>query len=129
MGTPPTLADQLAPDLVKVVSLGFDTSGVVTTPGPNGTTFIGISGSPIGSADGAGKFVFFFSGSTYLGTDTLEPSRYVKLAGSPGPGQINVTYDNYAPNDPVCCPSLPPVTITYTWDGTSVTPNGTPPGH
>jgi hypothetical protein len=128
-GAPTTLSDQLTVDLEKVVALGYDTDAVVTTPGPNGTTFIGIAGTPIGSADGGNQWVFFFSGATYLGTDTAVPSKHLSLAGSPGPGQINVSYQNFAPTDPLCCPSLPPVTITYTWNGTSVTPNGTPPGH
>jgi hypothetical protein len=41
------------------------------------------------------------------------------LAGSPAPGQINVQYFGYGA----------PMTVTYTWDGSKLTPNGTPPGH
>jgi hypothetical protein len=126
---PSTVAGIVAADSQRVVAMGYDVMGVVTTPGPGGGTFVGIAGMKMGTADGYTQWVFFFNGTTYLGTDTAVPSPQLQLVGSPGAGQINVQYTNYGPNDPLCCPSLPPVTITYTWDGTSVTPNGTPPGH
>jgi hypothetical protein len=110
-------------------SMSFQIFNVVSTVGPDGSIFIGLAGFRSPSADGAPMWVFFFNGETYLGTDTLMPSLGLNLAGSPAPGQINVTYSNFAANDPLCCPSLPPVTITYTWNGSTVTPNGTPPGH
>jgi hypothetical protein len=126
---PAVVSATLAADTQQVVQMGYDVTGIVTTPGPDGSTFIGISGIKIGIADGYTQWVFFFNGTTYLGTDTGVPSPQLQLVGSPAAGQINVQYTNYAPNDPLCCPSLPPVTITYTWDGTRVTPSGTPPGH
>jgi LppP/LprE lipoprotein len=128
-GAPPSLANQVFSDMRAVLAMKYDVSGVVTTFAPDGSSFIGISGIPIGSADGGGQWVFFFTGTTYLGTDTAVPSSFLAFAGSPGPGQIAVSYTAYAPADPLCCPTLPPVTITYTWDGAAVTPNGTPPGH
>jgi hypothetical protein len=109
--------------------MSFQIFNVVSTVGPDGSIFIGLAGFRSPSADGAPMWVFFFNGETYLGTDTLMPSLALNLAGSPAAGQINVTYSNFATNDPLCCPSLPPVTITYTWNGSTVTPNGTPPGH
>ena len=123
------LTAQIAADSQKVVALGYDVFGVVTTVGPDGSNFIALSATKIGTADGYTQWVFFFDGTTYLGTDTAVPSPQLSLTGSPAPGQVNVQYINYAPSDPLCCPSLPPVTITYTWNGTNVTPNGTPPGH
>lgn len=110
-------------------TMSFQIFTVVSTVGPDGSIFIGLAGFRSPSADGAPMWVFFFNGTTYLGTDTLLPSPGLTLAGSPAPGQINVRYENYAANDPLCCPTLPPVTITYTWNGASVTPNGVPPGH
>lgn len=124
-----SVAELIAAGSQHVVSMGYDVTGSLSTPGPDGTTFIAISGVKVPTADGYTQWVFFFSGTTYLGTDTAVPSPQLSLAGSPGPGQIDVKYTNYAANDPLCCPTLPPVTITYTWNGTTVTPNGTPPGH
>jgi hypothetical protein len=123
-----SVATTIAADSRQVVAMGYDLIGVVTTAGPDGGTFVGIAGTKIGTADGYTQWVFFFNGTTYLGTDTAVPSPQLQLVGSPGAGQIAVQYTNYAPDDPLCCPSLPPVTITYTWDGTRVTPSGTPPG-
>lgn len=34
---------------------------------------------------------------------------------------------NYAPHDPLCCPSLPPVTDSFTWTGSGFTEHGVPP--
>ncbi len=124
-----TLTAQIAAASQKVVALGYDVFGVVTTAAPDGSTVIALAGIKIGIADGYTQWVFFFDGTTYLGTDTAVPSPQLALAGSPGPGQISVQYTHYAADDPLCCPSLPPVTITYTWDGEKLTPNGTPPGH
>ena len=126
---PPTTGSLIISDVEQVLKKGFDPFGVVTTYSLDGSSFIAVAGTAIGSADGYSQWVFFFSGSTYLGTDTSQPSPQLSLAGSAGGGQIGVTYVNYAASDPLCCPSLAPITITYTWDGSRVTPNGTPPGH
>jgi|GEM_PF-2688108 len=128
-GPASALAAVVLADIQQVVAMDYDVFGVVTTAGPDGSTFIAIAGSKIGTADGATQWVFFFNGTTYLGTDTAVPSPFLSLAGSPAPGQIEVKYVAYARNDPLCCPTLPPVIITYTWNGSTVTPNGTPPGH
>ena len=124
-----SMAGQIASATQQVAAMGYDVFGVATTTGPDGSFLIALAGLRIGSADGLGQWVFFFSGTTYLGTDTAAPSPTIALAGSPAPGQIDVRYATYGPTDPACCPSGPPVTITYTWDGVHVTPNGTPPGH
>lgn len=129
MGSAPTATALVLAGMGRVLGMGYEVTGAVTTQAPNGTLFIGISGAKLGTADGANQWVFFFNGSTYLGTDTAVPSSYLSLAGSPAPGQIDVRYVAYAAGDPLCCPTLPPVVITYTWNGSSVTPNGTPPGH
>ena len=128
VGAAVTLATIIS-DAQQVVAQGYDPSGVVTTPTADGQLLVAISGVRLGSADGSPQWVFFFLGTTYLGTDTAVPSPRLQLAGSPGPGQISVQYTSYAPGDPLCCPSLPPETVTYTWTGTALVPDGTPPGH
>jgi hypothetical protein len=55
------------------------------------------AGTIIGSADAGGQWVFFFTGTTYLGT--AMPSSFLALAGNPGPGQIAVSYTACAPID------------------------------
>jgi LppP/LprE lipoprotein len=117
-------------DADYVVSQSYDPFQTLITPTtPGSPPLVAIAATQVPSADGYTQWVFFFLGSTFLGTDTADPSPQLELAGSPGPSQVNVQYTNYAPGDPLCCPSLPPVTITYTWDGVSLVPNGTPPGH
>ena len=75
------------------------------------------------------QLVFIFLDNRFLGTDTLNPSQGITNIAAAGIGRLNITYANYAQGDPGCCPSLPPVTITYTWDGARLNPSGTPPGH
>jgi hypothetical protein len=54
-------------------------------------------------------------------TDTAVPSGQLQLVGSSNPASLDVQYAD--PNGGA------PVTITYSWDGQSLTPSGTPPGH
>jgi hypothetical protein len=116
-------------DIQQITAMGYQVFDIQSTSGPDGSIFIVLAATKVPTADGYTQWVFMFNGTTYLGTDTGRPSPQLWLSGSPAPGEVNITYENYAPNDPLCCPSLPPLTITYTWNGTTVTPNGTPPGH
>ena len=70
--------------------------------------------------------VFFWHNATFLGTDASQPHLGCQLLSAQG-GQFVVGYENFAPSDPLCCPSQPPVDITYTWDGQALQPNGSPP--
>lgn len=81
------------------------------------------------STSGRCQQLFIFLGQRFLGTDTFNPSQGILDIKAAGTGKFTATYANYAPGDPGCCPSRPPVTITYTWDGSRLTPDGTPPGH
>jgi hypothetical protein len=125
----PTVGSQVISDIQQVLAMSYDVTDIVTTYDSHGTPFIGISGLKIPTADGYTQQVFFFSGSSFLGTDTSGTSPGAVVTGSPAPGQINVRYENYAPDDPLCCPSRAPVTITYSYDGSTVSASGTPPGH
>ena len=82
------------------------------------------------SGDGYCQKVFFFHNTTYLGTDTRNPSTQIMVVigeGNLTPG-ISVQYANYKGSDALCCPSGKPVSILYTWNGTGMTASGTPPG-
>jgi LppP/LprE lipoprotein len=102
---------------------------VVTPTTPTSPSLVAIAGTKFPTADGYDQWVFFFLGTTFLGTDTAVSSPQLDLTGSPGPGQVDVTYVDYTDGAPLCCPDLPPVTITYTWDGAQLVASGTPPGH
>jgi hypothetical protein len=69
------------------------------------------------SADGHGDLIFFWHNQTFLGWDTNKETWDVTVRAN-GPDTIAATYPDYRPNDAACCPSLPPVTITYSWGGT-----------
>ncbi len=83
----------------------------------------------IGSATGRCQIAFIFIDTRFLGTDTLNASATILDIRAVDQDKFTITYAHFADNDPGCCPSLPPVTITYTWDGNKLNPSGTPPGH
>jgi hypothetical protein len=119
----------LQADRAVVAAKGFMVGSDAVAPPLGNDLLIAIGGTCGGSADGKCQQVFFFIGTRYLGTDTLKPSTAIGSISPAGPGRIRVSYANYRPNDPLCCPGLPPVPITYTWDGGALHPDGTPPGH
>jgi len=79
------------------------------------------------SGDGYCQKVFFFDGAKWLGTDTSRPSTAIDAVRGDGTAVIAVQYAHYKSTDPLCCPSLPAVTILYSWNGSTLTPSGTPP--
>lgn len=111
----PTLGSVLEANRVKVASLGFTSGQEAVAQYGQGLNLIAIKGSCGPSC----QQVFFFVNDRYLGTDTLKTSTSIGEVAPVGPGRIRVTYT----------PVRPPVTITYTWNGQSLTPDGTPPGH
>ncbi|MGA3146792.1 MAG: LppP/LprE family lipoprotein [Acidimicrobiales bacterium] len=78
------------------------------------------------STDGHGALVFFWHNQTFLGWDTNKETWNVSVRGG-GANAIEATYADYAPGEPACCPSLPPVTITYRWNGVGLAQNRTLP--
>jgi hypothetical protein len=75
------------------------------------------------TADGYGQLVLFWHDRGFVGSETLAhlPSlgpEAVSLAivGS-GPDRIVIRFARYRPSDAMCCPSLKPMTIVYTWTG------------
>jgi LppP/LprE lipoprotein len=51
-----------------------------------------------------------------LGHPLFERVNIVGIA-SAGAGTFVVIYPTYTVSDALCCPSLPPTTVTYQWDG------------
>jgi LppP/LprE lipoprotein len=63
--------------------------------------------------------VFFWHNQKFLGWDTDKESWNVTVSDG-GTNAIRASYADYAPGDPACCPSLPRVTITYSWGGSAL---------
>ena len=80
------------------------------------------------AADGRCQTLFIYLNDRFLGTDWAEPSLSILDVAPAGTGQFNVTYASYVEGDPACCPSQPPATITFRWDGTRLRPDGIAPG-
>jgi hypothetical protein len=73
--------------------------------------------------------VFFWHNKKFVGWDSPQEALTTRTIAAAGPQAFAVTYDNYAARDGLCCPSLPPVTITYRWTTTAFQPESTvPPG-
>jgi hypothetical protein len=108
--------------VTKIPAFAFTSDG-------HGGTLYGWTATCRKSADGYCQKVFFFDGTRFLGTDTSTPSSAINSVEAAGSSVIDVTYANYKSTDPLCCPSGVPVTISYTWNGTSISASATPPGH
>jgi hypothetical protein len=72
------------------------------------------------SADGHGSLVFFWHNQRFVGWDTNMETWNVQVR-SGGSDTIDAKYPVYAKGDAACCPSLPPITITYRWGGDALT--------
>jgi hypothetical protein len=81
------------------------------------------------TADGKGELVFFWHNTTFVGLDTHTESERIISVSASASGAFAVRYVHYALTDPLCCPSLAPVTIEYRWSGHAMAPSGLPPGH
>jgi LppP/LprE lipoprotein len=129
--TIPSPPDPIAVDRATIQARGFTPSEnqPASTPDGSGKTLYAWKATCSGSVDGHCQEVFFFLGARFLGTDTANPSRSLTIVAAVAPRKFAVTYGNYGPQDPECCPSGKPVTITYAWNGSKLVPSGKPPGH
>ena len=128
----PTLADVTAllarTSEVAIPSehMALELPPVTISDGSAGTLTAAIGGR-FPTADGYGQLIFFWHGTTFLGWDANQESMSIRGITSPGAGAFSVSYAHYAATDALCCPSQPPVTITYTWTGSLLVADGTPP--
>jgi hypothetical protein len=87
-----------------------------------------VVGGRCPTADGLGQIVFFWHNTTFIGlSSSYETVAVVGKIKSPAPGTFVISYANYKPSDPVCCPTLPPRKVTYGWSGHILISNGVPP--
>jgi DnaJ domain/LppP/LprE lipoprotein len=108
----------------RVSGEGYTLVGVVATNDATGAYFYAALGE---DDDGSGQRVFFFSGSEYLGTDWGIDVRGIETLTSSGDGQISAIYRAYAADDEVCCPSLDPIVVFFTYEGGFRSSNADPP--
>jgi LppP/LprE lipoprotein len=84
-------------------------------------------GAVMPTTDGDGQLVFFWHNRRFVGWDSTVESMIVLQLQPRGPGNFQVTYANYRPSDPACCPSLIPVSVDYRWNGHHFLAEGDPP--
>lgn len=100
-------------------SEGFIGSAPVTVSDGSGGYLTAVSALRTPSADGHGDLIFFWHNQTFLGWDTNEETWNAMVHADAD--AIVATYPDYASGNPICCPSLPPITITYGWSRTGFT--------
>lgn len=104
------------------------TSEPVTIAGGGGGFLTAVVGVHASNADGHGQLVFFWHGAQFLGWDTVSMRTQVNQVRPGGDGVFRVAYADYAPADGLCCPSLPPLTVSYRFDGRRLVASDLPPG-
>jgi LppP/LprE lipoprotein len=140
---PGTIAESGTPISPSVQEIGLEMSRTVEGSGADGppSTHFTAFGEPLTVSDGEGgwltaiigvrfptadaygQLVFFWHNADFLGWDSKYESNVIRRTTPAGPGEIRVTYDQYSPDDALCCPSLPPLDITFRWDGTALQPD------
>lgn len=65
-----------------------------------------------GSADGYNNWAYFFAGNTYIGHDASDPSIQISVFGRTQT-TITLSYQLFAPSDPLCCPTANSQNVTY----------------
>lgn len=92
----------------------------------NGDTVTAAIGMRYPTADGYGQAVFFFHNHQFVGFDSnVEKIEIRSIHVDPNGGAtFDVSYANYAPNDPMVNPSLPAVTVQYSWTGSKIVTEG-----
>jgi LppP/LprE lipoprotein len=90
-------------------------------------TLTAVVGGRYPTADAYGQIVFFWHNTTFIGLSANYETVAVVRLKSPAPGTFVITYAQYKPNDPLCCPTKPPRTVTYGWSGHILISNGVPP--
>ena len=112
-----------------MASRGFTPSGpVLQVPAGRGGETLYVQKGICPAANNLCQMLFIYLDDRFLGTDWMDPSLSILDVSSVGPGQFSATYANYVQGDPPCCPSQPPVRVTFTWNGSSLRPDTCAPG-
>jgi len=95
-----------------------------TIPDRAGGYLTAVIGVVQPTTDGNGQLVFFWHDRRFVGWGSPIDSLSITQLGRPRTGGFEVTYSNYAPGDPACCPSLVPLRVVYRWNGRRMVPDG-----
>jgi hypothetical protein len=90
-------------------------------------TLTAVVGNRWPTADAKGQVVFFWHNQTFIGQSASYETTAVGKITSPALGTFIIPYARYKPTDPVCCPTLKPLKVTYSWSGHTLISNGVPP--
>lgn len=136
--TPPSLK-QIKGRLYHTVEIGlpgirihFRLAGKPLTiqDGRGAGTLTAALGTRAPAADGEGQVVFFWHGNRFNSQSADYETAQVDRLASPAAGTFIITYTRFRASDPACCPTLPPLKVTYGWSGHLLISNGVPPkGH
>jgi hypothetical protein len=100
-----------------------ETSKPILTSDGQGGTLSAVIGTRNPTADGLGQILFFFRNNTWVGLNSHAEATQIKSVVPDGAGAFRVTYVDYAPNDPMYAPNLPPVTVVYRWENGRMVPS------
>ena len=79
---------------------------------------LGISDDPDAAR---AELAFLFVGDQFIGTDTKDPSGQIEVVAQGG-DSVTLSYALYRPADSVDDPTGGTAEVTYTWDGSRLTP-------
>lgn len=114
--------------LVDLPGEHFYPSGQLTTTSDgSGGKLTAKVGTSLPSIDGDGQLVFFFHNNRFVGWDSKVENMSILQVQTYGPRHFQVTYANYASDDPACCPSLIPISVPYRWSGERFVAGAPPP--
>jgi hypothetical protein len=96
----------------------FEPAGLTKTVADGaGGQLTAAVGTSVPTTDGNGQLVFFWHNRRFVGWDASTDAMEILSLHAIGVRRFRVTYSNYAPRDPACCPSLGPVNVVYSWRG------------
>jgi hypothetical protein len=109
-----------------VLALGYTADSHLSESISHGPMLRLVHAVCTGSADGHCQAVFAFKGNARRPFWQHEYAGVLSLRTVPYGFVVRAV--NYAPHDPLCCPSLPPVQDSFTWNGHGLTEQGPHPG-
>ena len=112
----------IAQDAAAVRSSGYQPDYHAATLLPDGTPLYAFHGVCAGSADGHCQAVEVFLGERASPVWHRQYGGVLSLHTTQNGFAVKAV--SYGPQDPLCCPSRPPVTDAYTWEGTHFVEHG-----
>lgn len=123
-------AATVSADENAVTQMGYSPFGAGVQAETQFAPLVAIGADQTSDSSGYVQHVFFFSGTSYLGTDTAlnSPSAGVSVIDTTG-DTVTLAYSLYAPGDPVCCPTADPgvAVVRFTLSGGNLVASPAPP--